>query len=84
MILVRDGQDALGTHLGAAVWTDFVETLRSEENTWMYDGSPEIFQIPGGIHLDLAGWALHTGRDGSSRAEQGTDSCHPDALSGTP
>lgn len=73
---VRTGgqQLAVGTHLDPPNWADFVETLKSEDNLWTYDGSPAIFQIPGGDQLTLEGWRSHTGEDQTSLSAEDSGS----------
>lgn len=75
VVTARDGQRALGTYLNPPIWSSFVETLTSHGNAWMYEGSPAIFQVAGGDHLDLEGWRAHTGEDTSSLSEEGEVAC---------
>jgi hypothetical protein len=74
-IMGADGRPALGTHLDESIWASFVDTLRSNGNTWMYEGSPAVFQVPGGQTIDLARWVPTTGQDAGSRAEEGAGRC---------
>lgn len=57
------GQFVFGTYLGGNDWTDFISTLKSDNNTWFDPNTTTAFRIVNGKSVNLAGWQTATGAD---------------------
>lgn len=56
--------------LGGTLWTDFLSTLVSDENTWWNADNTKVFVVPSpktGTQLNFPGWQKATQRDAHSR-----------------
>lgn len=60
------GQFVFGTYLGGNDWTDFISTLKSDNNTWFDPNTAAAFRIVNGKTVNLAGWQTSTGADYNS------------------
>ncbi len=59
-------QNAIGTYVNSATWSQFVTTLVSDGNQWFDPYKPAAFMVPGYKHESFSDWQSSTGLDGHS------------------
>jgi hypothetical protein len=65
-IAVDDGQLALGTYLSGDLWSAYIETLDSGDNSYSSPTVREVFELPGQGNVTLEKWKEETGTDAGS------------------
>jgi parallel beta-helix repeat protein len=59
-------QQLFVTTLSPPLWDPFQTSFTSDSNVWFRPGGSNGFVIPGGDHVDLAGWKSTTGEEANS------------------
>ena len=60
------GPTLIDNDLTESDWSTFLQTFKSDYNTWHHDARPEVFGFPKYNDLSLADWQTETGQDHNS------------------
>jgi hypothetical protein len=73
-------QYVFNTYLSGSDWSEFANTLSSNDNEWYNSSNTVDFVVPGNHKVDFAGWKSEVGQDSNSTwalSNQASSGCTP-------
>lgn len=63
---VGNGPYLIGTTVNSTRWSEFINSLSSNNNLWCDDTKPNVFRRDGGVLMTFAQWQSYTGEEATS------------------